>query len=463
MSFQIEAAKSLNPSGAWLVDKNALGQLPAPLKKELQEQIKSADQAIVGSLSLVEQKAVVDCKLDRKNGLIDVRRRFGRLAGSLNKYEELQWSLPNKINSEVLKMALLGLSQGAYSFERYKSKKRPSLAGVKLLGAKAGDKKAMAEAGDLAESIRLCRDWVNTPAEDMGPEQFVQEARAVAKGTALKIRVMGEKECQKAGMGALLAVGRASHRKPRLLIVDWFGSRGKSFAALCGKGVCFDTGGLGLKPAGGMLLMRKDMGGAATVLATMRALALLKVKKNIRAYIPLVENSLGPDAFRPGDILKVCDGQTVEVSHTDAEGRLVLADAIAYAKKQGAKEILTIATLTGAATVTLGKIHVPIMGDRQIIKRLEKGAKNSGEKVWQMPMDEEHRLMVKGKYADLTNSDGSGEAGCITAGAFLWHFAGETPFAHCDISPTCWKNSSHDLGPAGATGVLVSTLVEAFR
>lgn len=463
MSFQIEVTKNLKPAGALLVEQKNLKELPEPLKKEWQTQIEAGDPFVVPTLSLIEQRGLAGCRLSGSKDVVQLRRKFGRLAKMINRFGSLQWQLPAKFRAEHLKTALIGLSQGAYSFEKYKTKKSTCLSAVKLLSLPAAQKKVVREAEVYAESIRLCRDWINTPAEDMGPEHFVTEARAAGKGTGLKFKVMSEKECEKAGMGALLAVGRASHRRPRMLIVEWQGSKNKSFSALCGKGVCFDTGGLDIKPAMGMLLMRKDMGGAATVMAAMRTLALLKTKKNVKAYIPLVENAMGPDAFRPGDILKACDGQTIEVGHTDAEGRLILADAIATAKKQGAKEIISVATLTGAAMVALGRIHVPIMGDSNIIGRLQKAAQNSGEKVWQLPMDEDHRALVRGRSADLTNSDGSGEAGCITAGAFLWHFAGDVPFAHCDISPACWKTSSHDLGPAGATGVFVSTLVGTFH
>ena len=445
----------------------------APSKKNLASEIVNEFDAnsstkVVKTLGLSLFPAVISGGLSGGTSPLSVRKRYGVAAKSLGTFKQVNWQL-KKHNNSALRAALIGLHQGGYTFDRYRKKKTPQLEEVFLQNLAKNQKKVLFEAEVTSAAIKLCRDLINTPTEDMGPDQFVKEALREAKGTGLKVKVMSEVDCKKAKMGALIAVGRASHRKPRMLILEWSGGKktsGKkksSFLALCGKGVCFDTGGLDIKPAHAMLLMRKDMGGAATVLAAMLVLAKLKSKTNVRAYIPLVENSIGPDAFRPGDVLTAANGTTIEVGHTDAEGRLVLADAISLAEKEGAKGIVTVATLTGAAMVALGRIHIPIMGDGKLVAALSKGAKSSGEKVWRLPMDEEHKNLVRGKMADLTNSDGSGEAGCITAGAFLSHFAGDVPFAHCDISPACWKPAPHALGPAGATGALVTTLVDAFR
>lgn len=438
-------------------------QLPQAVFAEVERLLEKSPVAVVRTLGLCEAPAVVSAKVPQKSAL-DVRRAYGQLAQAAASLEKLGWSV--KKNIPHLRSALVGLSQGAYTFDRYKKTPTPSLQELHLQNVPASLKSTIKEAEVFADAIAFCRDLINTPTEDMGPDEFVKAAQEAARGTGLKLAVMDEADCKKEKMGALLAVGRASHRRARMLTVEWAGpgkANDKSFLALCGKGVCFDTGGLNIKMEGSMLLMRKDMGGAATVLAAMLCFAKLKAKTRIKAYLPLVENAIGPEAFRPGDVLTVCDGTTVEIGNTDAEGRLILADAIAFAKKQGAKRIVSVATLTGAAKVALGTIHVPIMGEHKLIAAIKRGAVSSGEKVWQLPMDEEHKKLVRGKVADLTNSDGSGEAGCITAGAFLSHFAGETPFAHCDISPASWKTAPHELGPAGATGILVTTLVDAFR
>jgi leucyl aminopeptidase len=263
------------------------------------------------------------------------------------------------------------------------------------------------------------------------------------------------------GLGCLLGTGQGSHRPPCLVELAIPG-KGRPLA-LCGKGVCFDTGGLDLKPEKAMALMRKDMAGAATVAAALAAAKARGCRRPVTAFLPLVENAIGPMAMRPGDVLTAGDGTTVEIGNTDAEGRLILADAIVRARAADAAAIVTVATLTGAALVALGRIHVPLMGtDDHLLAAIERAAAAAGERVWRLPMVDEHRQAMRGTVADLRN-DGDGEAGCITAGAFMAHFARDTPFAHLDISPASWIPKGHDLGPAGATGVMVATLVRLLE
>jgi len=184
-----------------------------------------------------------------------------------------------------------------------------------------------------------------------------------------------------------------------------------------------------------------------------------KPERTVRAYLPLVENAIGSKAFRPGDVLRAFDGTTIEVGNTDAEGRLILADAIGLARHDGAGSIVSVATLTGAALTALGRIHVPLMAtDDALAERILSAGNETGEKIWRLPMDHEHRAIIRGQVAQLTNAPSGGEAGCITAGAFVAHFAGEVPFAHLDISPSCWMPRAWELGPAGATGTIVTTL-----
>ena len=279
-------------------------------------------------------------------------------------------------------------------------------------------------------------------------------------------KLLRKRSAKQRKAGGLLAVGAASPRRPRVLVLEWAGGRAKMPAkpwALLGKGITFDTGGLQIKPGAAMELMRKDMGGGATVAAAMLALAQLRGKQAVRAYIPLADNAIDGNAFRPGDILRMADGSTVEVGHTDAEGRLVLADAMAFARQDGCAGITTVATLTGAALIALGRIHVPVMGTSQEhIDGLQTAAQTIGEKTWQLPLDDDHKAMVRGTIGTVRNSVGP-DASCITAGAFLAHFAADKPFVHCDISPASWQIKPHDLGPAGATGVFVQTLVEWLR
>lgn len=438
----------------------AYAALPAPLHAEAERRLGRGPVATLPTLGLLTAPLIAVAQPPDWQQPVSCRRRGGAIGRALaaEQLETCQAAVPASPGAEPF---LQGLAQGAYRYENYKPKPTPRLSRVAVAGLPAA---LLARNSRLATVTALCRDWVNCPAEDMGPTHFVAAARAACRGTGLRLRLLDETACRKLGMGCLLGVGRAAgkDRRPRLLVVEWPGrrtGRKSGFLALCGKGVCFDTGGVQVKPHDGMQLMRKDMGGAATVLAAMLALADERAAAPVRAYLPLVENAIGGDAFRPGDVLRAMDGTTVEVGHTDAEGRLILADAMSLARREGATGIVTVATLTGAALYALGRIHVPVMGSGgELTEQLVTAAAAAGEKAWRLPLDEDHHRLVKAsKLAVLTNSAGP-DAGCITAGAFLAHFAGELPFAHCDISPASWFTADHDLGPAGASGVFVDTL-----
>jgi leucyl aminopeptidase len=235
--------------------------------------------------------------------------------------------------------------------------------------------------------------------------------------------------------------------------------RSRSFLAIAGKGICFDTGGLNVKPAGGMLLMKKDMGGAAAALGAARAVAAVAPPCNVRFYLAVAENSISGNALRPGDVVRALDGTTIEVGNTDAEGRLVLADAVALARREGAARIVDVATLTGAAMVALGRVRVPLLGsDEQLLADIEAAATATAERVWRMPTDQEYRDGIRGEVADLRNVGPAGEYGVMAGGLFVGHFAGDLPWAHLDISPASWAPAASEFGPAGATGAMVSTL-----
>ena len=435
--------------------------IPTKLKRAIRDGLRVNEAIIMPTLGTLPYPHIAVARNPDWQSAYEIRRSFGKLAMLVQaaRHESLHAFVDARRKGSAAGAAAQGLCQGGYRFDRYLSTKTNVLKSISIDAALTA--KDIKEQQIIADAIACSRDLINTPAEDMGPDQFVAAAKSYLRGSGVRVRVMDAAACKRAGMGALLAVGRASHRKPRLLILE-AGPKRKSFQALCGKGVCFDTGGLGIKSSKGMLLMRKDMGGAASVLAAVGAAARLGLKKSIRAYLPLVENSIDGNAFRPGDILTAMDGTTIEVGHTDAEGRLVLADAMCQARKEGAASICTVATLTGAAMVALGRIHVPIMGDDdKQIESIEDAAQHIGEKVWRLPLDEEHRRLMATPHADINNS-GNGEAGCITAGAFLQHFAGDVPFAHCDISPCSWQMKDHNLGQVGATGAFVHTLIEAY-
>ncbi len=436
----------------------ALADLPPALRAALTERLRHAPVAVLPSLGLLPQPIIAAVRAPRWSDAVESRRRGGALARAL---------VAERVGSAAIAAAgltgpfLVGFDQGAYAWDRYQAKPAPRLGELVLLAPLADTVAPLLAALRQAEWIARCRDLINLPAEELGPEEFVAQARPLARAAGVKVRLLDERACTRLGMGCLLAVGRASPRRPRLLVLELPGTTNAAPLALCGKGVCFDTGGLNLKPGDGMLLMRKDMGGAASVLCALLAAAGSgRPKRTVRAYLPLVENAIGSRAFRPGDVLRALDGTTVEIANTDAEGRLILADAIALAKREGAGGIVSVATLTGAAMTALGRIHVPLMAtDDALAEALLGAARDTGEKLWRLPLDHEHKAIIRGQVAQLNNSPAGGEAGCITAGAFVAHFAGDTPFAHLDISPCSWMPKAWDLGPAGATGTIVTTLM----
>jgi leucyl aminopeptidase len=393
-----------------------------------------------------------------------VRRRFGAIAraATAERLDALAVHLPAAVGASSLDAIVGGLAMGAYLDDVRLGKKPVRIQRITLVHPMAKTwRTALAGAVVLAETTAQARDWVNAPAMELGPQEFAADLRRFAKAHGLRFRLHDAAACGRMGLGCLLGTGLGSHRPPCLVELAIPG-KGRPLA-LCGKGVCFDTGGLDLKPEKAMALMRKDMAGAATVAAALAAAKARGCRRPVTAFLPLVENAIGPMAMRPGDVLTAGDGTTVEIGNTDAEGRLILADAIVRARAADAAAIVTVATLTGAALVALGRIHVPLMGtDDHLLAAIERAAAATGERVWRLPLVDEHRAAMKGTVADLRN-DGDGEAGCITAGAFMAHFARDTSFAHLDISPASWIPKGHDLGPAGATGVMVATLVRLLE
>jgi leucyl aminopeptidase len=262
-------------------------------------------------------------------------------------------------------------------------------------------------------------------------------------------------------MGALLGVSQGSDEPPRIVMLRYMGNPSSAkLLAYVGKGVTFDSGGISLKQADGMEKMKYDMAGGATAMAAVRALALLRTPVNCMAVVPLVENMPSGRAQRPGDVVESMSGKTIEIINTDAEGRLILADALAYARRLGATHMIDLATLTGAARIALGPFRVGIMGnDQSLIDQFLAAAKRAGEKMWQMPLDDEYRDLIKSTVADVANSGGR-FAGMITAGKFLQEFVGDTPWVHVDIASAAWNDDEKPYLPKGPSGVAMRTLVE---
>jgi leucyl aminopeptidase len=317
----------------------------------------------------------------------------------------------------------------------------------------------------IGEAVNLARELSNEPSSTLTPTELAERARETATRFGLDIDVLDEARMKELGMGALLGVARGSDEPAKLIVLRYMPEEAEPMGndaetvAIVGKGITFDSGGISIKPAEGMEKMKYDMSGAAATLAAMRAIAQLKPRVNVIGVMPSTENMPSGRAYKPGDILRAMSGKTIEVINTDAEGRLILADAIAYARKLGATKIVDLATLTGAVSIALGPINVAIMGnDQSFIDELRQAGREVGERFWQLPMDEEYREMIKSDIADIKNSAGR-YAGTITAGYFLREFAEETPWVHLDIAGTAWENERKPYMSKGPTGIAIRTLI----
>ncbi|HXI24041.1 MAG TPA: leucyl aminopeptidase [Pyrinomonadaceae bacterium] len=369
----------------------------------------------------------------------------------------------------VAQTVIVGSVMGLFEPDKYrtKDKEKREIKSITVVIEDA-DKKAVQRGADrgliIGESINFTRDMANEPGGYMTPTIMADRAKKVGKEFGLSIDVIDQKQMEKLGMGSLLGVARGSDEPPKLIIMKYEPSRfrGKKdgLLALVGKGVTFDSGGISLKPGENMELMKYDMTGAATVIGTMRAIAQLKPSIPVLGVAPCTENLPSGKATKPGDVLKAMTGKTIEVINTDAEGRLILADAIAYAKKLGATKIIDMATLTGAVSIALGDVNTAILGtDQELIDEVIASGVEVGEKFWQLPLDKEYTNQIKSDIADIKNVGGK-KAGTITAAAFLKEFSEETPWAHLDIAGTAWGDPATSFRSKGPTGIAVRTLIE---
>ncbi|MGA9162765.1 MAG: leucyl aminopeptidase [Actinomycetota bacterium] len=398
------------------------------------------------------------------------RRAIGRVARQLARRKTVATTLPqiagSKDKVDAVQATVEGVVLGSYRFERYKSKKdgdAERLSKVTILGSGKVDVKAGKEAirrGQVvAESQMWARDLVNTPALDLPPAELAKQAQAMAKEFGLTCKVWTEPELKKGGFGGVLGVGQGSSRPPRLIELRYAGGGKGSPIALTGKGIAFDSGGLSIKDATQMEWMKSDMGGAASILGTMRAIALLKPRVNVIAAIPSAENMPSGSAIRPGDVLTHRGGKTSEVLNTDAEGRLVLADALAFLAEKKPRVIIDTATLTGACMVGLGTDLWGAMGnDRNLIRDVLAAGEAAGEPGWELPMYEPYRKLIDSEIADIKNI-GKRYGGAITAAMFLREFVGDVPWVHLDIAGPAFAERAGDYWPKGATGSPVRALV----
>ena len=363
-----------------------------------------------------------------------------------------------------------GLIAADFESNKYHTEKKPNreIQSVSLANFDAGlgaNLTAAIEHGRvLAESQNFARDLINEPSNRLTPTMLATRAEAMAKEAGLSVEILDERKISDLKMGALLGVAQGSVEPPRVIVLRYTPENarpGGPVLGLVGKAVTFDTGGISIKPADNMEKMKYDMGGGATMLGAMRAIAALKPAVPVIAVIPATENMPGGRAQKPGDVQVAMSGKTIEIINTDAEGRLILADGICYARKLGCTHLIDAATLTGAIQVALANVHVGAFGTpREYLDQFLESAKAAGEKMWPMPMDDEYQEMIKSNIADIRNTGTGKGGGAITAAWFIKEFAEDTPWIHLDIAATCWVDEGRPWLAKGPTGVAIRSIVD---
>jgi len=408
-----------------------------------------------------------------------LRRALGRVAPQLAKRRTVATTFPQVVGrspEDAVQATVEGVLLGAYRFDRYKSSKnedhpeKPALRTVTVLGSPRWTGRAVVRSieesiarGDIvSDAVAWARDLVNTPAGDLTPEDLAGHAARMAKEVGLECKVWTEAELQRGKFGGILGVGQGSVNPPRMIELKYKGGpSGQAPIALTGKGITFDSGGLSIKDAAQMEWMKADMAGAASIMAALKAIARLKPNVNVIAAIPSSENMPSGSAIRPGDVLKHRGGKTSEVVNTDAEGRLVLADALAYLAERKPRVIIDTATLTGACMVALGRDIYGVFGnDRGLIRDILAAGEAVGEPGWELPLYRDYRRLIRSQVADVRNAGRDRWGGAITAALFLAEFVGDTPWAHLDVAGPAFPEKAGDYWPNGATGVPTRTLVQ---
>ena len=374
---------------------------------------------------------------------------------------------------EIAQNATQGVLTSTFELDKYKTKEKneKAITGfvICIEDAKPADLKEGINRGlIIGEAMNFTRDLANEPPNILTPTEMAKRAQAMAKEVGLKIEILDEARMEKLGMGSLLSVSKGSEEPAKLIVLRYQPAKNSGDAnellALVGKGITFDTGGISIKPAEGMDAMKYDMSGGATVIGTMRAIALLKPTVPVLGVVAAVENMPDGKASRPSDVVTASNGKTVEILNTDAEGRLILADAVSYAERNGATRIVDMATLTGAVIVALGDINTGIMGnDQQFVDEIIDCGKEAGENYWQLPVSKEYSKQIKSDIADIKNIGPRGKAGTIMGAVFIQEFVDRAKWAHLDIAGTAWADGVRPFQSKGPTGVALRTLIKLIE
>ncbi|HEX2039328.1 MAG TPA: leucyl aminopeptidase [Acidimicrobiales bacterium] len=421
-----------------------------------QSQVLPADDGSVVVAVGMGEREQVDDEAWRKAG--------AAVADAAGRFADVAVALPRAEGVGAAGALAEGLGLAAYRYSTYKSDppacriERVSIVG----GGATRLQAALDRAASVVSAVAMARDLVNEPAGSLSPSRLAEVAVEVGKAAGLQVRVLDENQLARERMGALLGVGMGSSQPPRLIEMRYEPEgRARGHVALVGKGITFDSGGLSIKTADGMMTMKTDMSGGAAVVATMSVLRALGVRTRVTGIVPAAENMPSGSAIRPGDVLRARNGRTIEVLNTDAEGRLVLADGLSLAVEAGPDAIIDIATLTGAQVVALGKKIAAVIGnDDALVEQVRDAAERAGEPAWPLPLADDYRSHIESEVADVKNMGNPGQAGTIIGGLFLKEFVGDVPWAHLDIAGPARADKDEGYLRQGGTGFGVRTLVE---
>lgn len=458
-----------------LLDR-ALGGSLRKLVQSKEFEGKANDALLYHTQGAVPAKRLLLVGLGKKKDvtLETIRQAMGTAAKRVRQAKALSFTvvlpsvMPAGMSSvEVAQAMVEGAILGSYQFTVYRTAAAEHIVeGMKILIPQKGQLKPVTEGirrgVATAEATVFVRDLCNHPSNVLTPTRVAEEAKAIARAEKISIKILEQKDMKRLGMGALLGVAQGSQEPPKFIILEYNGAKNKAErpVVLVGKTITFDTGGISLKPAENMEHMKADMTGGAEVLASIRAAARLKLPLRLISILPVAENMPGGRAMKPGDVVMTLSGKTVEVQNTDAEGRLILADGLAYAMRYKPAALIDIATLTGACVVALGQFAIGMFGTDQALKeQVRKSGQKAGERVWEMPLWEEYFEQLKSDVADMRNIGGRG-GGMITAALFLSKFVGDCPWVHLDIASTDWSERERAYVPKGPTAIGTRLLLQ---
>jgi len=415
---------------------------------------------LYGQPDVAPRHLVVVCTAENKPGQIRAAVQSGWNALKSAKIQHLGLHVVGQATAQGLQMALSSLADASYTYTTTLSKPKARLlkrVSVSTENSAAALDQAVQHAQALVAGVEMAKEWANRPANHATPTDLAQAAKGIAKGGAFQCEVLGPKEVARLGMGAFMAVAQGSAQPLRFIVMRYNGaSAAHAPVVLVGKGITFDTGGISIKPAPEMDEMKYDMGGAASVLGVFKALGRLKPAINVVGLIPATENMPDGLAVKPGDVVTSMSGQTIEILNTDAEGRLVLCDALTYAERFKPRAVIDIATLTGACVIALGAVRTGLFSSHdELAEQLQQAGEASGDTCWRMPLDDDYAEGLKSRFADVANVAGRA-AGSVTAAKFLQRFAQNFAWAHLDIAGTAWRSGA----AKGATGRPVGLLLQ---